>query len=102
MSPIETKPGLLDSVNARLDLVEQHLHNAADQIQQLLQLYQECSKESARALRSVAKMKARFDNQFPERWNCPHCSRIVSKPADPNEPYICPVCGKSGFPVRGA
>ena len=90
------------ALSGRLGVVEQHLRDAADQLQQLLRLYQDVSVEVARFAGSHARLKSRFDNAFPEVWNCPHCHRKVPKPRYPDEPQLCQVCGKSGIATQNA
>ena len=91
------------ALGRRLDTIEQHLRSAADQLHQVIQLYNDVSVEVARLGATLAKLNGRFNNLHPERWNCPHCSRIVSAPAYPDDPdpQLCQVCGRSGVPVRG-
>ena len=94
-----TEPGFArDSeyadVRRRLDIVEEHLRNAADQLQQVLHLYQELQQNLNAVIATTTTLRRQFNAQFPEKWNCAACSRSVPRPQDPNEPQTCPFCGK--------
>src|SRR3990172_7523200 len=85
-------------LHERLNTVEEHLRAAADQLQHILHLYTEIQRDLDATMKATAVLRRQFDTQFPERWNCPHCSRSLNAPADPTVASTCPFCGKAGRP----